>query len=96
MVVMSPLSQDSPAEKKPKLLDQVRSLLLTRHYSLRTEEAYVSWMKRFILFHKKRHPREMGDAEISQFLTHLAVDEKVSASTQNQAYVPLCFFTSIC
>jgi len=90
-MVIPPLSQDSPAEKKPKLLDQVRSLLRTKHYSLRTEEAYVSWIKRFILFHKRRHPREMGETEISKFLTHLAVDEKVSASTQNQALCAIVF-----
>jgi site-specific recombinase XerD len=72
-----------PPEKR--LLDQVRDLLRVKHYSLRTEQAYVDWIKRFILFHNKRHPREMGVAEISTFLTHLAVEKHVAASTQNQA-----------
>jgi site-specific recombinase XerD len=72
-----------PPEKR--LLDQVRDLLRVKHYSLRTEQAYVDWIKRFILFHNKRHPREMGVAEISAFLTHLAVEKHVAASTQNQA-----------
>ena len=66
-----------------KLLDQVRDAIRLKHYSIRTEEAYVSWIKRFILFHKKRHPLEMGAAEIEEFLTHLAVNENVAASTQN-------------
>jgi len=68
---------------KPKLLDQVRDAIRTRHYSYRTEEAYVGWIRRFIFFHHKRHPAEMGPAEITQFLTALAVDRHVSASTQN-------------
>ena len=59
-------------ERKPKLLDRVRAAIRTRHYSLRTEEAYVGWTKRFILFHNKRHPREMGEQEIGDFLNHLA------------------------
>lgn len=68
---------------KPKLLDQVRSVARLRHLSLRTEEAYADWIRRFILFHRKRHPSEMGAEEIRQFLSHLAVDGRVSASTQN-------------
>jgi integron integrase len=75
--------------RKPKLLDQVRAAIRTRHYSVRTEEAYVSWTKRFILFHGKRHPLEMGQQEIAQFLT--AVKAHVSASTQNQALCALLF-----
>jgi len=63
----------------------------TRHYSKRTEQTYVHWIKRFIFFHKKRHPVEMAEAEVNQFLTHLAVKEKVSASTQNQALSALLF-----
>jgi hypothetical protein len=59
--------------QKPKLLDQVRSAIRARHYSIRTEEAYVQWIRRFILFHNKRHPREMGAPEINAFLSHLAV-----------------------
>ena len=66
---------------KPKLLDQVRDAIRTRHYSHRTEEAYVGWIRRFILFHKKRHPAEMGKVEIEQFLTALAVQHNVAAST---------------
>jgi integron integrase len=73
------------------LLDRVRAALQVRHYSLRTEECYIQWIRRFILFHHKRHPREMGAAEINQFLTHLAVNGHVSASTQNQAFAALLF-----
>ena len=62
-----------------KLLDQVREAIRLKHYSLRTEEAYVAWTRRFILFHDKRHPKEMGRAEIEAFLTHLAVHENVAA-----------------
>lgn len=75
----------------PKLLDRVRWHLRAKHYSIRTEEAYVNWIRRFILFHGKRHPDEMGEAEISQFLSHLAVEKNVSASTQNQAFSALLF-----
>jgi integron integrase len=74
-----------------KLLDQVRDILRLKHYSIRTEEAYVNWIRRFILFHDKRHPKEMGASEIEAFLTHLAVDQKVAASTQNQALSALLF-----
>ena len=74
-----------------KLLDRVRDAIRARHYSLRTEEAYVGWVRRFILFHNKRHPAEMGEAEINQFLTHLAVSENVAASTQNQALSGILF-----
>jgi integron integrase len=77
--------------QQPRLLDRVRAALRVRHYSLRTEECYVQWIRRFILFHHKRHPREMGAAEINQFLTHLAVNGHVSASTQNQAFAALWF-----
>ncbi len=76
---------------KPKLLDQVRNTLRRRHYSIRTEEAYVGWIRRFILFHGKRHPQEMGAPEVEAFLTHLAVNRKVAASTQNQAFNALLF-----
>src|SRR5262249_11646094 len=74
-----------------KLLEQVRAAIRLRHYSLRTEETYVHWIKRFILFHGKRHPGEMEEQEIAQFLTALAVDGHVSASTQNQALNALVF-----
>jgi len=75
----------------PKLMDQYSEALRTRHYSPRTDENYSMWVRRYIRFHKMRHPREMGEAEINEFLTHLAVDEKVSASTQNQALAALLF-----
>jgi integron integrase len=74
-----------------KLLDQVRDAIRVRHYSYRTEEAYVQWIRRFILFHNKQHPKDMGVAEIEAFLTHLAVQERVAASTQNQAFSALLF-----
>lgn len=82
-----------PSKKPPekKLLDQVRDAIRVRHYSLRTEEAYVNWVRRFILFHGKRHPKEMGGAEVEAFLTHLAVEGQVAASTQNQALSALLF-----
>src|SRR4051794_41207509 len=75
----------------PRLLDRVRAACRVRHYSLRTEDAYAQWVKRFVLFHGKRHPREMGSAEINAFLTHLAVQGNVAASTQNQAFAALLF-----
>jgi integron integrase len=75
----------------PKLLDRVRDAVRTRHYSRRTEEAYAAWIRRYIVFHRKTHPGQMGAAEISQFLTWLAVDRRVSASTQNQALSALLF-----
>ncbi len=81
----------SVAEQKPRLLDQVRNRLRVKHYALRTEQAYVDWIKRFILFHGKRHPAEMSAPEVEAFLTHLAVDLKVSAATQNQALAALLF-----
>ncbi len=75
----------------PRLLDQVRAVLRRKHYSLRTEEAYISWVKRYVLFHQKRHPREMGLPEVEAFLTDLAVVQQVAASTQNQALSALLF-----
>jgi len=88
---MEQIRENPPVEQKPKLLDQVRHALRTRHYAMKTEEAYVHWIKRYILFHNKRHPKEMGEKEINEFLTHLAVMEKVSASTQNQALSAIVF-----
>ena len=76
---------------KPRLLDQVRQAIRTRQYSYKTEKAYVGWIKRFIFFHDKRHPAEMGEAEIARFLSSLATDRRVSASTQNQALNALLF-----
>lgn len=77
--------------QKPKLLDQVRQVLRLKHYSFRTEESYVRWIARFILHHNKRHPSTMNFPEIQDFLTHLAVNDHVSASTQNQALAALHF-----
>jgi integron integrase len=79
------------SRESPKLLDRMRAEIRVRHYSLRTEQSYVDWARRFILFHNKRHPRDMGAAEVRDFLSHLAVDRKVSASTQNQAKSSLLF-----
>lgn len=76
---------------EPRLLDRVGAAVRLRHYSRRTENAYTGWIRRFILFHQKRHPSEMAEAEITRFLSHLAVTEKVSASTQNQALSALLF-----
>ena len=71
---------------KPKrILDQLQDAVRLKHYSIRTEEAYLDWAKRFILFHDKRHPADMAGPEVESFLTHLAVDQNVAASTQNQA-----------
>jgi hypothetical protein len=80
-----------PRPRPPRLLDQVRQVLRVRHYALTTEGCYVEWITRFILFHGKRHPRDMGAAEVEQFLTDLAVRGHVSASTQNQALNALVF-----
>jgi site-specific recombinase XerD len=77
--------------EQPKLLDQLRNTLRRKHYSKRTEKAYIDWNKRFILFHNKKHPREMGAAEVEQFLTYLAVEQNVAASTQNQALNAIVF-----
>src|SRR5512142_1520795 len=76
---------------EPKLLDRMRIVLRTKHYSIRTEDAYVQWAKRFILWSGKRHPSSMGAPEINEFLSHLAVDRSVSASTQNQALSAILF-----
>jgi site-specific recombinase XerD len=73
------------------LLDQVRAKLRLLHYAIRTEEAYVDGIRRFIRFHHKKHPREMGAIEVEAFLTHLAVHDKVAASTQNQALAGILF-----
>ncbi|WP_252270991.1 integron integrase [Pseudomonas subflava] len=78
-------------DDKPKLLDQVREQIRLRHYSIRTETVYLEWVKRFIRFHKYRHPQEMGAAEVEAFLSDLAVRRDVSASTQNQALSAILF-----
>jgi integron integrase len=82
---------EQPPTNKPKLLDRVREVLRVRRYSIRTEQAYLEWIRRFILFHRKRHPSEMGEAEITEFLTHLAAERNVAASTQNQALSAVLF-----
>jgi integron integrase len=79
------------ANPKPKLLDQVRQAIETRHYSPKTEESYIHWIKRFIFFHKRRHPVEMSEKEIAQFLSSLATELHVSAATQNQALNAILF-----
>jgi integron integrase len=90
-VPASPKISDTTAAGPPRLLDRIASAMRTRHYSRRTVKAYVGWIRRFILFHKKRHPNEMGEAEVSQFLSSLATDRGVSASTQNQALSALLY-----
>lgn len=84
-----PISE-SPAQP-PRLLELLRDAVRRRHYSYRTEKAYLHWTRRYILFHRKRHPAEMGESEVAMFLTHLAVERRVSASTQNQALNALLF-----
>jgi hypothetical protein len=71
----------SSADRPPRLLDRVRNAIRARHYSRRTEEAYVQWIRRFIIFHGKRHPTELGADDVTRFLTNLAVGQSVSAST---------------
>ena len=92
MATVIPISPAIAGEpRQPKLLDRVRTAIRTRHYSLRTEEAYVGWVRRYVVFHNKRHPLEMGEHEINAFLSHLAVHGRVAASTQNQALCALLF-----
>jgi integron integrase len=86
-----PTPATADGARPPKLLDRVRDAIRTRHYSYRTEEAYVGWIRRFILFHHKRHPAQMGKSEIETFLSSLATAAHVSASTQNQAFNALLF-----
>ncbi len=82
---------DQAQNPPKKLLDQVHGVIRLKHYSYRTEETYVQWIRRYILFHNKRHPNEMGNPEIAAFLTHLAIEGQVSASTQNQAPSAILF-----
>ena len=79
------------AKPTPRLYDATIEAMRVRHYSRRTEQAYVHWIRRFILFHRHRHPRELGEADVNRFLTHLAVKEHVAASTQNQALSAVLF-----
>ncbi len=83
------------AHSSSPLLEQVRTAVRVRHYSRRTEDAYLGWIKRFILFHRKRHPRDMGAVEVSGFLSYLAVERQVAASTQNQALNALVFLYKV-
>src|ERR1035438_2575851 len=85
------LLRERRSRKTMKLLDRVRAALRVRHYSLRTEEAYVGWIRRFVVFHGKRHPDEMGEAEINAFLSSLATDGPVAASTPTPAPSALLF-----
>jgi hypothetical protein len=85
------ISQNPKGNGAPRLFDLVREAIRRLHYSRRTEETYLHWMKRFILFSGKRHPREMGAAEVTAFLNHLAVERHVAAATQNQALAALLF-----
>jgi integron integrase len=86
---MGPAPASAPAELK--LLDRLRNKIRVKHYSIRTEHAYVDWVKRFVVFHRMRHPKDMGPEEVEGFLTYLAVDGQVAASTQNQAKSALLF-----
>lgn len=88
---MSSIPSHTEPGSAPRLLEQVRGRIRFKHYSIRTEQAYVDWIKRFIRHFGKRHPRDMGAAEVQQFLTHLAVAGRVAASTQNQAKSALLF-----
>src|SRR5438552_11938260 len=85
------LTKSQAADKPKKLLERVRDVIRVKHYSWRTERTYSVWIERFIRFHRMRHPAEMGAAEVGEFLTHLARDGKVAASTQNQALSALLF-----
>ena len=82
---MSSITSPSESGLSPRLLDQVRARIRVKHYSIRTEQAYVDWIRRFIRHFGKRHPKDMGAEEVAAFLSHLAVAGRVSASTQNQA-----------
>lgn len=89
--VAKSLVRDAPRAQSPRLLDRVREAVRTRHYSRRTEKAYVGWIRRFVVFHDRKHPAELGAAEIGSFLTELAEKHHASASTQNQALSSLLF-----
>jgi integrase len=90
MTDLVPAPYASPSGSPPKLLDQVRQAIRLRHYSRRTEAAYVAWIRRFIVFHRKRHPRELGEREVTAFVSSLAA-RGMSASTQNQALSAILF-----
>ncbi len=94
LIPASAAPHPSPSGSPPKLLDQVRQAIRLRHYSRRTEAAYVAWIRRFIVFHRKRHPRELGEREVTAFLSSLA-SRGVSASTQNQALSDILFLYAV-
>ena len=81
----------APSVKQPKLLDRVKHAIRTKHYSQSTEQTYIKWIKEYIFFHQKRHPLDLGEQHVNRFLTHLAVNKKVAASTQNQALCAIVF-----
>ncbi len=85
---MNPIETENDTTQKPRLLDTLRTIIRRKHYSLRTEQTYIEWARRYILYHGKRHPADMGKEEVEEFLSHLAVKHNVSASTQNQAHGP--------
>ena len=88
MFIQSFRARDAPMKTSSPFLNEVIAAIRVRHYSIRTEQCYVGWIRRFIVFHGKRHPSEMGAAEVGDFLTHLAVSGNVAASTRNQALKP--------
>lgn len=91
MFIQSFRARDAPMKTSSPFLNEVIAAIRVRHYSIRTEQCYVGWIRRFIVFHGKRHPSEMGAAEVGDFLTHLAVSGNVAASTRNQALNALVF-----
>ena len=90
-VASRPAQPGLPAGAAPRLLDRVRTALRTRHYSRKTEKTYVGWIRRFVLFHGRRHPSDMGATEVTRYLSSLATEGHVAASTQNQALSALLF-----
>lgn len=94
LATTSPVAPPCPAAEAaaaPRLLDQVRAAARARHYSPLTEQVFVSWIRRYVLFHDKRHPAQMAEPEVVRFLSHLAVEERVSPSLQSQARAALVF-----
>ncbi|HEX4332899.1 MAG TPA: integron integrase [Usitatibacter sp.] len=85
------MQPDAPSPAAPRLFDQVRNAIRVRHYSVRTERTYCHWIRRYILFHGKRHPRDLGDAHVSAFLSALATKGQVAGATQNQALAAVLF-----
>jgi len=85
------MTTSTPTPRPKKLLDELSEQLRTRHYAIRTEKTYISWVRRYIIFHNKRHPKNMGAKEINAFLTHLALEKRVASSTQNQALSAILF-----